>query len=100
MQGCRSPKPDDRIRQTDRKKPDGKIFWDLVNADMSGHIHKTTVVLPDIEEPLPKTDQKVNPGNVIDHTNEVMLRMCLALEDIAKTLKNSGSCMLRLNRSL
>ncbi len=45
--------------KTDKRKADGQPFWDLINEDGSAHVHKTTVVLPDIEEqPLPETSQK------------------------------------------
>ena len=46
--------------KTDKRKADGRPFWDLINEDGSAHVHKTTdkVVLPDIEEqPLHKTSE-------------------------------------------
>ena len=72
---CRS---DDWIRKDRKKKTRCKSI--LGSPDGSAHVLKTTVVLPDIEEPIKtKTDQKANP--VIDLTMEELntLKQSVAL---------------------
>jgi len=85
--------------KTDKVKPDGKPFWKLLNEDLSDHVHTNKTVLTarrDIEEKAEKPPARPPMEDKSYPTNdkyEMMIRMCLALEGIAKTLKNSGSYM-------
>jgi hypothetical protein len=81
----------------DRANTGGKHFWKLLNEDLSDHVHKNRTVLTErnIEEKekkptSPSMDDKSYSTNDKD---EMMFRMCLALKDIAKILKNSESYM-------
>ena len=84
--------------KTDKKKSDGRPFWDLVNADMSPHIHKTTVVLPDIEEPIKNTPAE-NVSNSRDRIVGSTIYEGVTLEDLKKRVEVMENWIKKLSES-
>src|SRR5438093_10008007 len=66
------------FQKTDRKKPDGKVFWDLINADSSPHVHKSTQTeIVKTEKPTPRPSENISNGQD---------KLVIALENIAYEL--------------
>ncbi len=61
--------------KTDKRKPDGKPYWDLINGDSSPHVHKSTQTeIIKAEKPTPRpTENEKNEANKVDTTtNEIV----------------------------
>ncbi|MDQ6866599.1 MAG: hypothetical protein M3044_22575 [Thermoproteota archaeon] len=79
----------------DKVKTGGRPFWKLLNKDLSDHVHKNRTVLTerniDEKEKKPTSPSMEDKSYSTRDKDEMMFRMCLALKDIAKILKNSES---------